>query len=121
MKKNIRIAGLAVVVATLFAAQFASAANCVPGELCSPLNSAFSSVPNFIAGFLRVMVMVALPIISLFIVYSGFLFVSARGNTGKLETARNNFVYVIVGAILILGAWVIATMIGGTVQQLTTG
>ena len=116
MKKHIRTLGFIAAASTLLAAQFVAAQT-----LENPLNSTFSSVPNFIAGFLRVMVMVALPVISLFIVYSGFLFVSARGKTGKLETARNNFVYVIVGAILILGAWVIATMIGGTVQQLTTG
>ncbi|HEY4522372.1 MAG TPA: hypothetical protein VJH91_01900 [Candidatus Paceibacterota bacterium] len=91
------------------------------GTLQNPLNSAFSSVPNFIAGFLKVVVMVALPIISLFIVYSGFMFVLARGNSEKLSKARENFLWVIIGAILILGAWVIATLIGGTVSQLTTG
>ena len=91
------------------------------GTLQNPLNSAFSSVPNFIAGFLKVVVMVALPIISLFIVYSGFMFVMARGNSEKLGQARENFLWVIIGAILILGAWVIATLIGGTVSQLTTG
>ena len=91
------------------------------GTLQNPLNSAFSSVPNFIAGFLKVVVMVALPIIILFIVYSGFMFVMARGNSEKLGQARENFLWVIIGAILILGAWVIATLIGGTVSQLTTG
>jgi hypothetical protein len=89
--------------------------------LTNPLNPAYSSIPTFIAGALRVMVEVALPIISLFIVYSGFLFVSAQGNDEKLSVAKRNFMYVIVGAILILGAWVIATLIGGTVTQLVTG
>ncbi|MEK7093147.1 MAG: hypothetical protein AAB927_01550 [Patescibacteria group bacterium] len=79
----------------------------------------FNDIAGFIAGALKVLVMVALPIISLFIVYSGFLFVSAQGNTEKLATARSNFFWVVIGAILILGAWVIATLIGGTVTQLT--
>lgn len=78
----------------------------------------FPDIASFIAGALKVMVMVALPIISFFIVYSGFLFVSARGNEEQLGTAKRNFFYVIIGAILILGAWVIATLIGGTVKQL---
>ena len=86
-------------------------------SLQNPLQ--YSGIAEFIAGALKVMVQVALPIISLFVVYSGFLFVSAQGNTEKLATARNNFFYVIIGAILILGAWVIATLIGGTVTQLT--
>jgi len=44
--------------------------------------------------------------------------VLARGNSSKLDEAKKNFVYVIIGALLILGAWVIATLIGGTVTQL---
>ena len=83
-----------------------------------PLNSAFSTIPTFIAGFLKAMVMLALPVIALFLVISGFKFVSAQGNPGKLSEAKENFVYVIIGALLILGAWVIATLINGTVSQL---
>ena len=87
-------------------------------DLENPLNSNFSTIPAFIAGALKVLVIVALPIITLFIVVAGFMFVLARGNSSKLEDAKKNFVYVIIGALLILGAWVIATLIGGTVTQL---
>ena len=93
------------------------AADCGQG-LCNPLNSNFSTIPAFIAGALKVLVIVALPIITLFIVIAGFMFVFARGNETKITKARDNFVYVIIGALLILGAWVIATLIGGTVTQL---
>lgn len=85
--------------------------------LQNPLNSQFSTIPNFISGVLKVLVIIALPIITLFIVYSGFKFVSAQGNSEKLGEAKRNFQYVILGAILILGAWLIATLIGGTVTQ----
>ncbi len=88
------------------------------GGLENPLNPQFSSVPAFIAGALKVLVIVALPIITLFIVLAGFMFVFARGNEQKISEARKNFVYVIIGALLILGAWLIATLIGGTVTQL---
>lgn len=87
-------------------------------SLQNPLQ--FSSITDFIAGALRVMVMVSLPVITLFIVYAGSQFILARGNQGKLTEAKTNFMYVILGALLILGAWVIATMIGGTITQLTT-
>lgn len=75
-------------------------------------------VSDFVALVLKVMVMIALPIITLFIVYSGFLFVSAQGNQEKLGDAKRNLLYVLIGSILILGAWVIATLIGGTVSQI---
>lgn len=61
------------------------------GGLQNPLKQGVSTVPQFIAGALRVLVVVALPIISLFIVWSGFLFVKARGNPGELEIAKRNF------------------------------
>ena len=91
------------------------------GELCNPLSNEFSTIPNFIAGALKILVMVALPIITIFIVYSGFLFVTAQGKPGELENAKQNFFFVIIGALLIMSAWILATLIGGTVTQLTGG
>lgn len=90
-------------------------------DLINPLNSSLSSIPEFIAGVLKAVVMVALPIITLFIVYAGFKFVSARGNPGGITEAKENFKWVIIGAILILAAWVLATLIAGTVTQLVRG
>jgi hypothetical protein len=55
------------------------------------------------------------------IVVAGFQFVLAQGNEEALGKAKRNFMYVVLGATLILGAWVIATLIGGTVNQLTNG
>ena len=89
------------------------------GGFTNPLKSEYSTVSGFIAGALRAMVMVALPVLALFIVFSGFKFIAAQGNPQKLGEAKMNFVYVILGALLILGAWIIATLIGGTVSQLT--
>ncbi len=104
---------IATVVILLMATDVAFA------QLRNPLNDNFSSIPQFVSGALKVMVMVALPIITLFMVYSGFLFVFAQGNQEQLAKAKTNFVYVIIGSILILGAWVFASLIGGTISQLT--
>lgn len=84
----------------------------------NPLNSAYSSIPGFIEGFLRVMVEVGLPVVAFFLLYAGFKFVSAGGNSEQLSSAKENFKWVIIGAVLILGAWVIATLIGNTVTQI---
>ncbi len=113
----LRVSAASGAVAMFAVPYLARAADCSAG-LCNPLNSNFSTIPAFIAGALKVLVIVALPIITLFLVVAGFMFVFARGNSSKLEEAKKNFVYVIIGALLILGAWVIATLIGGTVTQL---
>lgn len=99
-------------------AAVAHAADCAKGALCNPLNTQFSTIPTFIAGVLKVVVMIALPIIVLFFVVAGFQFIAAQGNPGKLDEARKNFMWVVVGALLIMGAWVLATLIAGTVSQL---
>lgn len=78
-----------------------------------------NSIQELVSQALKVMVMVALPIIGLFVVYSGFMFVFAQGNQEALQKAKRNFLFVILGAILILGAWVIASILGNTVSQLT--
>lgn len=78
----------------------------------------FPNIQKFVEGVLQAIVMIALPIITIFIVYAGFLFIAARGNESKLSNAKNNFQYVIIGTIMILSAWVLATLIGGTVTQL---
>jgi len=114
MFKYLQRAFLSLAFSSLaFFATFAHAQS----TLKNPLNPNFSSIPTFIAGALKALVLIALPIITLFLVISGFYFLTAQGNQQKLDTAKKNFFYVIIGALLILGAWIIATLIAGTVNQ----
>ena len=76
------------------------------------------SIAQFIQLVLQAMVKIGGVVVALFILIAGFMFVAARGNVQKLHEARENFKYVIFGAILILGAWVLATIIEGTVVQI---
>ena len=116
MHRNAR--EILLIITNLAVMFFATIASAQTG-LNNPLNSNFSSIPAFIAGALKALAMIALPIITLFLVISGFLFVTAQGNQQKLETAKKNFYFVIIGALLILGAWILATLIAGTISQLT--
>lgn len=54
----------------------------------------------------------------LVIMYAGFLYVTARGDTGKIKTAHDTLLYGVIGAAILLGAWVISEAIGGTIDQL---
>ncbi|MAZ40808.1 hypothetical protein CL654_01685 [bacterium] len=53
-----------------------------------------------------------------FIIYSGFLFVTARGSEDKIKSAKKTFLYTIIGASVLLGAWVIVTVIAETIETL---
>ena len=51
-------------------------------------------------------------------IYSGFLYVTAQGDTGKIKTAHTALLYAAVGTAVLLGAQLIANVIGGTIDQL---
>ncbi len=54
----------------------------------------------------------------LFIIYSGFLYVKAQGKPGELAKAHEAFKWTLVGTAVLLGAWVLAGLVGGTIDQL---
>lgn len=74
-----------------------------------------------ILGFLQQLfenfVKIALPFLVLFAIWSGLQFVLARGNEEKLSKAKENFLYVIIGTAIVFGAWGLAELLSGTVDQ----
>lgn len=52
------------------------------------------------------------------IIYAGFLYVTARGNTTKIGQAHQALLYAVIGAAILLGAWVISTAISTTIDSL---
>lgn len=76
------------------------------------------NIPDLIKKLLEIMVQVGLPLVAIFIIYTGFLFVTARGNETKLEAAKKAFFWTIIGAAIVLGAFVISTVIKTTVKGL---
>lgn len=101
--------------ATLVALTVAQTAFAQQGGLKAPYS--FRSVQELVIALMRAIVLLALPVIALFIVMAGFKFVAAQGNESKISEAKDNLKFVVYGSVLILGAWVIATLIGGTIKQ----
>ncbi len=71
-----------------------------------------NSIEEFIRVILGVVMVIATPIVIFFIIYSGFLYVTARGNVQQVEQATRQLTYAILGAILILGALVLSEILG---------
>jgi hypothetical protein len=80
-----------------------------------------NSVCGLIKAILGAVIQIGIPIAVLFIVFAGFKFVLARGNSAKLQEARNNLMYTLIGIGIFLGAWLIATVIANTVNSLGAG
>ncbi len=78
-------------------------------------------VKNFcdlVKSLLNIVLAIGVPVAVLFLVWSGFRFILARGNMTELGVARKNFYYVIIGIAIFLGAWTLATIISATIQTL---
>ena len=94
----------------------------VPGHgsgIQNPLKPEISTFSAFLKTLLDIIITIAVPIVVLAVVYSGFLFVTAQGNETKLEKAKKVIVWTLIGGVLVLGAQVVATAIQGTVKELT--
>ena len=77
-----------------------------------------NNINDFIKTILVGIIKIGIPIVALAIIYSGFLFVAARGNSEKLKTAKSALMYSLIGAALLLGSWAIAQLISNTVLAL---
>ena len=85
-------------------------------KLVNPIGQ--DSLIDFIKAIFNGALKLGIPIIALAIIYCGFLFVAARGNSEKLSKAKDALLYTCIGAAILLGSWAIATMISSTVSGL---
>jgi hypothetical protein len=78
-----------------------------------------NSIQDFISEALKFVVNILAIAGALYLIWTGFMFVKARGNPGELETAKKAFLNAIIGMAIILGAWAIATAVANTINQVT--
>ena len=77
-----------------------------------------NTLAEFVKKILDIVITIGIPIIALFIIYSGFLFVKAQGDPKELETAKATFLWTVVGAAILLASWILAQAICKTVLEL---
>jgi len=88
-------------------------------SLNNPLKAEYSSIPAFLTALIEVLLIFAIPVIVFFIIYAGFMFVTAQGDTTKIATARSALTWAVVDGVIVLGAQLIMTVLQGTVTQFT--
>lgn len=78
----------------------------------------FNTFGELVAAILNIVVTIGIPIAALFIIYAGFLFVTAGGNDEKLKKAKQALLAAVIGTAILLAASVIADAIGATIGEL---
>lgn len=84
----------------------------------NPLGSDVDSVPSVIEKLLKLIFVIGTPLVAVVIIYSGFLYVSSMGDPGKIKEAKAMLLNALIGGALLLGSFVIARLISGTVEQI---
>lgn len=115
MKKYISIS-TAYILAYFFPLFFASAQTPTIIKFQNPIKS--QSVASVLKSFFDILVQIGAVAVTLSIVYSGFLFVVARGNPEQLKQAKTTLFWTIIGAMILLGAQVIAVIIQNSIEKL---
>ena len=87
------------------------------GRLENPLRSEIGTINDLFVALLNIFIIIAIPIIVFFIILAGFKYVTAQGNATRVEEATRALTYVIIGAILVLGAVVMIEIIGNVVNE----
>lgn len=77
------------------------------------------SIEGLLLAVLNIFIVIAIPIIVLFIIYAGFLYVTARGNVQQTEQATRALTYAVIGAVIIIGAVAIAEILKNLVNSFT--
>ena len=80
-----------------------------------------TSIQALIDAVLTIIIAVGTPIAILFLIFSGFKFVMARGKPDGIKDAREMFIWTLVGIAILLGASLLAEIVRGTIDQLGTG
>lgn len=86
------------------------------GGLKDPLGNI--TLLGFLEKTLRAFINLLIPIIVLFFLITGLMFILARGNPAKLATAKTAFLYTTIGAGVVLGAWALAQLVSNTINAI---
>jgi uncharacterized BrkB/YihY/UPF0761 family membrane protein len=86
-------------------------------KLKNPLKGV-GGLTEFLELIIDTAMLIAIPIIVLAILWSGFLFIKAQGKPEEIKKARQVFYWVIIGTVIILAAKVLLTLVTDTVNSL---
>jgi len=82
---------------------------------------AVDSLEQFLSEILKFIVRLGTIVVIVMIVVVGFMFVSARGNPEEIKKAREALLWTLVGAVILIGAEILANAIKATVEAIGTG
>ena len=81
-------------------------------------SGATQTIPDLLLALVDLVFLIGTPIIVIFIIYAGFLFVTAGDNESKITKARFVLMWTLIGGLVLLGAKAIGLAIQNTITSL---
>lgn len=85
--------------------------------IANPLK--FKTLDELLTAILRAAIQLGTVVLTLALIWTGFLFVAARGREEEIRSARNALMYTIIGGLILLGATAIKEVIEATITSIT--
>jgi len=92
-----------------------------PGGVGIPNPLGNQTIVGLFTTLLQILLVFAVPIVVFFIIYAGFLYVTARGNVEQITQAHRALLYALIGGVLILGGTVLIQVVQNTVNAVRSG
>lgn len=80
-------------------------------DIQNPLAGTIGTIPEFFHKVIDFVIKIAIPLIAMAIVVSGFLFVTARGEPAQIEKAKSFLFFAVIGGLILLASWLVAEAI----------
>lgn len=87
-------------------------------ELYNPLGS--RTIPQLIGFFIQALLGISGSIALAMIVYGGFLWLTAGGNPGRIDSGKQTLIWSVLGLLVIFGANILANFVISTLSTATT-
>jgi len=82
--------------------------------IANPLKA--NTVSELLVNILDLITQIGVVVVTMGIIYAGFLYATARGNKDKVSKAHEAFYWTIVGSAIVLGAFAITKVVSDTAQ-----
>jgi hypothetical protein len=78
---------------------------------------AFGGIPELLGAVVNVFIVISTPIVVFYLIYAGFMYVTARGDPEQIKQASTALMYGVIGGVVIIGSIAILQIITGTVEK----
>ncbi|HEY4496598.1 MAG TPA: pilin [Candidatus Paceibacterota bacterium] len=112
--KSLIITSLYLSIAVLSLGTVLGQTPCPAGQICNP--TSFSTIQDLILGILSSLYLLAIPIVSVMVLWGAFLMVTSAGNPEKIELGKKTIKYAVIGFIFV----VLASGVSSIIQDILT-